>query len=935
MHHRDGVARKHLQMRTNRLMRAHIFNVFCENLNPAKDLEPPVKKRRSIFRIAKYIRRRRLQKSKPAKIPANRRCPAISTLDGLSEQGTSLSVPPPSPARSSVSPRISIIEPSQSPSTDFIRSARTSQPQIPGSQSLESYERNLTIQGDSRRHKSTFNISFQPENDGEDRFGHSARPLSRASPLFGPSAKSGEQSLMEKALQKHQLEKAALFRFRGKDRVEEEGPAFHMSFGPASSPERGDGDEVDPFGVGGGVKKARSMPFATAGLANTEGRRKTTIQDRGSVPTITSIMPGVPPASWSRYPSHSRPLRTGSAGKSDGVRVRDWWEEGQANETRETERRRAKEGWRTRLGLTIRPSDGKVRRVLRYYSGLFSGMGGLRRTSVATGGRLRDPELEVLPPVLPSWGSHEADVKGEDSVRTGKDGRERKRARAGDVRSHSADAGRKGKSNADIEMRGLLRTPTFEAAKRNTSGDLSSRRHTRTSSKGSDMMDPLTPAPTPNPGVRPTDAGAELPTEMVAKMPGDPALTLDGAVDEAILRIGGKSLSPRTSALFRAGEYQRECIMLPGSLDGETSDCPSKRTLTSDRADVGKKSADGEVEMARKIPLPETLSTGRGELVGTKKMRSVKSQRGLKGFFSNSSNVENKFKGVRDLKIDRQRYADKQRDVKALISPVPKSVTGSKLSPKAKSLLYLPEVEDRGRCVAFAGDVEDRSSSESESASPENVPMEPRQVVKHSQTRPENETTQDAKPTTASSHQQSCCRKDDAREGVTVRRFPSVTVVDDRKGQYRSISLISTIRSGRSRSGGSPGFSFEKVRSLNASERCATRDAREVSTGVLCADIGRQASGEVHFGDEVHGERQRPVSGASRYDTVRTRMEDDEGQGDGGQRDTGGENEKRRVGRDSEPVRASTMDLLRGVQERERDELGRLRRGVQKSRGQW
>ena len=127
---------------------------------------------------------------------------------------------------------------------------------------------------------------------------------------------------MEKALQKHQLEKAALFRkrpMRAPEDVQRPAPVFTPSFGPASTsgrifsgfegvdplsaPEtrrvqsmfqlRPSGDKQSPTPI---VTKPSTMSLGTQSTTSTRKRRK------------------MPPAAWSKFPSYARSERCGSAG---------------------------------------------------------------------------------------------------------------------------------------------------------------------------------------------------------------------------------------------------------------------------------------------------------------------------------------------------------------------------------------------------------------------------------------------------------------------------------------------------------------------------------------------------------------------------------------------------------------------------------------------
>lgn len=117
-------------------------------------------------------------------------------------------------------------------------------------QTLDDYERNLTVQGDDRRRRSTVNVHKLREVQEDDRnytHLHGQRSMS----LYGPNVESGEHNLMAQALYKHQKEKAALFRPRiVKSNSKINVPVFNMTFGPSTSPGKimSDVDDFDPLG---------------------------------------------------------------------------------------------------------------------------------------------------------------------------------------------------------------------------------------------------------------------------------------------------------------------------------------------------------------------------------------------------------------------------------------------------------------------------------------------------------------------------------------------------------------------------------------------------------------------------------------------------------------------------------------------------------------
>lgn len=133
-----------------------------------------------------------------------------------------------------------------------------------------------------------------------------------------------------------------------------------------------------------------------------------------SIPETLSLPPkariGTNLESWSRYPSHTRGERCGSAGRADAIIARDFGidinpEEIHVGDTAEDDddSRGSKHSAKTtpprrrRTGLAQSRSFGGI---VRYYSNLFQTRGWYgqnRRTSITTGGTLEYPELEMLP----------------------------------------------------------------------------------------------------------------------------------------------------------------------------------------------------------------------------------------------------------------------------------------------------------------------------------------------------------------------------------------------------------------------------------------------------------------------------------------------------------------------------------------------------------
>ncbi|KAG8622834.1 hypothetical protein KVT40_009345 [Elsinoe batatas] len=806
---------------------------FREGIASTPSDSRPVKKKRSLFRLPKINRHKKTPKSVQKRSHGRSWYHYIPPFDGAAEisfptkdRDGSLPVPRANPTRSSTSTTSSRMPQRQSIAITVDDAGPTEAPEATRTQSLEAYEKGLSVQGDSRHRKSTINFNSIRDIEQDDRNDSIAqnRPLSRASPLYGPNARSGEQTLMEKALKFHQAEKGAFFRFKGKDKASPElnptdpeansnGPVFHVSFGPASSPSRifSGLEDVDPL-AGEGVKRARStiplynsavrrtptpLPYADQEIATRHNASVSTSSAsfKGTVPL------GIPPASWARFASHTRAARTSSAGQHDNVKTHDFAEDMRCYmpDPDHMVHKHKHGGLWERIGLSSRPNDTKVGRIIRYYKNLLAGVGGggNRRSSVATGARLKDPELEVLGPIM---AGRDSAFNGGDKVGEQR-GMKRRRDRDSEDGKHAEMAVMSGAGNPS-------RAPTphdRDAEHKNVE--------------------------TPAPATSTKKSEDVLPTETTAKVPNDPALTLDGAVDAAISRIKENSLTPRSSARCLSELYQRECVILP----------PTSGHLSH----VSEEAFEDAREAAR-VPLPAT-PTRFGRLAGASwgKVRGLRSSRSM------------------------PEDPDKSRAKDSPVSPIRigRTAGGGHLQKGVKSLLLLPEVDDRGRAVSpIVNKASDLAN--------DHGTVEAGSGFSYSTAEADEagETVQaQAEPARTESSQAKTDAKANAE--VTIRRFPSVTVVDDRKGQWRSISLISTIHS-RSGSG-------------NSSVRRPASKVRNVTPSSEHALV----------------DKGRIVSGGSRYDTVRTRP--------GSRADS----ELGRIER-RERVRTSTVDLLRDVEER-------------------
>ncbi|KAF4551781.1 Hypothetical protein D9617_12g036710 [Elsinoe fawcettii] len=817
---------------------------FRENMILTPVEAQPLKKRRTLRGLRKIFSRkpRRAKHNKSAR--PSHYC-SVPRFDGAEDHTRtdsnvrdSLTLPHAERLRSSVSTTSRHSPGKESIALTFIDNS-PSKPPTPAirTQSLEEYEKSLTIQGDSRRRESTINADAVRAMEADNRNDSvtQKRPLLRASPLYGPPAKSGEQALMEKALQFHQAEKGAFFRFKGKDkasaalsteqRIAAEEPIFHISFGPASSPSRIflGLDDVDPLAstemkrakstiplyTSGGIRRTPTpVPFSANEIA---GRPQPSVSTTS--PSFNGPVPlGIPPASWARFASHTRAARVGSAGQLDGIKTHDFADDMRCYmpDPDHAIHKRKHGGLMERIGISSRPNDTKIRRVVRYYKNLLGGVGGgSRRTSVATGGKLRDPELEMLSPVLAG-----RDVAFGEGKEERARGRKRKRTRGGS----QEEAGDQQGQNMELAMM----SGANEVNKVDECDPGAFIVNTNIQEESKNVF-----VPTVSALEEPT-----LPTETTATVPEDPALTLDGAVDAAVTRLQQSSLSPRSSARCLSELYQRECVKLPPP---------------SDYLSHVSEEAFDEVRAAVQVPLPETP---------LKRGRSMKK----------SNHVGNN--------TSRSHASSTAKYGSSPIGPTSISNTahGGHLQSSAKKLFFLPEVESPKPTTAAPSSQETMHTSDMQVAAAEMIPKVTNieQTGKVYTRRPDTPvpTSRIIGPTNTVE--------------VSIRQFPSITVVDDRKGEWRSISFISTLPSSRNGSGASSlPHPSSKVRNVS-----------------------------FHSGHDGE-EPERAVSGESKYDTVRSRPGPNDGT----------ETELRAKGGE---VRGSTMDLLHQVEQRQGKELKRL-----------
>ncbi|KAF2479985.1 hypothetical protein BDY17DRAFT_29785 [Neohortaea acidophila] len=412
---------------------------FLERFSPPKKT---VQKRRSIFKFLRPGSQKQQNRcvSSPALVPNVSKTTTVA-FDGQSDDPALLTVEyelngqPSRVARSMSMNQLSPsaaetsrthLEPNPGPAYALVRRP-----------TLADYERSLTIAGDDRRRPSTVSLKRAKEVQEEDRResgGGLRKRLSRARPL-----RDDASPLMAQALEKHQQEKA-LFRSAGKQR-ESAGGLDPLAFSDSSPFSRtgaslppaslyNHNDLLDPLEKGHlkshsergfdhvylappsphhhAHSSRHSSPAASTRAPSTVASHMQPIREMLPLPPKARI--GTNLESWSRYPSHTRGERCGSAGRADAIIARDFGidinpEEIHVSDTAEDDddspgsKHSAKitPPRRRRTGLAQSRSFGGI---VRYYSNLFHTRGWYgqnRRTSITTGGTLEYPELEMLP----------------------------------------------------------------------------------------------------------------------------------------------------------------------------------------------------------------------------------------------------------------------------------------------------------------------------------------------------------------------------------------------------------------------------------------------------------------------------------------------------------------------------------------------------------
>jgi hypothetical protein len=399
---------------------------FLERFTPPKKL---VRKRRSIFKFLRAGSRRNQTRSISMPVLCSPHLRPF--VDGPSDENDLLTVQyeltneETDPVRS--------VSLNNLPSTAVNESEGVaSSPDLRRKPSLAEYERHLSVTGDNRRRSSARDLNILSVVEENDRHEHVSAKTS-----FSYCSKIQDTDPLMQAALERQLREKALFRSPSKNSVplsESSSLSFLATSWNEPSSAQPQSPGRDPLDSEG--KKASAAHLSpprtpidgrsrTSSLSNqkpTTSKKPIILHTPSSVSrdSIKSRI-GSSLDSWSRYPSHTRGDRCASASPSDNIRTFDFALNIKHERIRGTDesdpfnpgkRVLTETSTITRASKKSLPKSRSATfgNFVRYYSNLFTSPdfhGKGRRTSVAAGGRLEHPELEILPHVLPAdGGSH-------------------------------------------------------------------------------------------------------------------------------------------------------------------------------------------------------------------------------------------------------------------------------------------------------------------------------------------------------------------------------------------------------------------------------------------------------------------------------------------------------------------------------------------------
>jgi hypothetical protein len=402
---------------------------FLERFTPPKKL---VRKRRSIFKFLRANSRRNQARSISTPVLCSPHLRPF--VDGPSDENDLLTVQ--YELTSQETDPVRSVSLNNLPSTAVNESEGVaSSPDLHRKPSLAEYERHLSVTGDNRRRPSARDLNRLSVVEENDKHEHISAKTS-----FSYCSKIQDTDPLMQAALERQLREKALFRSPSKNSVPFS-QSSSLSFlatswdEPSSAqPQSPDRDPLDSEG-----KKASAAHLSpprtpidgrsrTSSFSNekpTTSKKPIILHTPSSVSrdSIKSRI-GSSLDSWSRYSSHTRGDRCASAGPSDNVRTFDFALNIKHERIRGTDESDPFNPANRVLTGTSTITRGSKKSLLksrsatfgnfvRYYSNLFTSPdfhGKGRRTSVAAGGRLEHPELEILPHVLPTDGGSHAVV---------------------------------------------------------------------------------------------------------------------------------------------------------------------------------------------------------------------------------------------------------------------------------------------------------------------------------------------------------------------------------------------------------------------------------------------------------------------------------------------------------------------------------------------
>lgn len=394
---------------------------FLERFTPPKKL---VRKRRSFFKFLRAGSRRLQHRS--ISTPVLLSAASEPLVDGPADENELLTVQyeltglEGNPVRS-----VSLNNlPSAATSANETQDV-TSSPDLRRKPSLADYERHLSVVGDNRRRPSARDLKRLSQIEEDDL--HEPVTTKKS---FSLHSKTRETDPLMAAALERQLREKALFRSPSKRSVPvSEGSSMSFLMTPWNEPSSAQpqSPERDPLDTSFKSSSDTHLSPPLTPLGNyTPTASPSQQQQKGSKKPVVLHTPssmsrdstrsriGSSLESWTRYPSHTRGERCASASAADNVLAHDFAIDGahkrlgSANETDSFDPdRRTLNKQSTKSSKISLPKSHSATftSFVRYYSNLFSSPdfhGKGRRTSIAMAGNLARPELEILPPVLPT-----------------------------------------------------------------------------------------------------------------------------------------------------------------------------------------------------------------------------------------------------------------------------------------------------------------------------------------------------------------------------------------------------------------------------------------------------------------------------------------------------------------------------------------------------